>query len=271
MDDLVEWGRVLQDEDVVDDEARALAERRLDDYVALLDRVTGTEDDRVLAALLASVHPGDDYGAYETTYNAIWAFPSERVGAAIGAYLPTWLEGFDEAAVNVERMLLGLPRDPDAARSFRSAARAWSPDQRATTAARIAVWSREDEDWESIGAELGVPVHSPATEAPPADWPEPWRRALVDVRRGVVATAWPDRRDPTTNFPLVLALMEMDHGSSWREISGLLNPFVSWAKRCYPDFLAAFAALPAERADRVLANLDRVRPGVAEDLREARG
>jgi hypothetical protein len=71
-------GNIVQDNDnsVSQEEAVRRAER----YLELVDMVTGTEDNAVFLALVASLQSPHDYGAYDDTFCKIELFPEERFG-----------------------------------------------------------------------------------------------------------------------------------------------------------------------------------------------
>lgn len=259
---LVELGNVRQNDEPETDVRQQAAEERFDAYLKLVDSITGREEDRILEALLRSVHDVEDYGAYEATLNAVWTFSPTRVGAVAGAVLPDWLSGFTPLSTNLNppRILVYLPGDAAAESAFHVAASSWTSEQRDAVAIHLARWVEDDAQWEEIAARYGAEIHRPGSDLPGDDWPAHWKQALADLREGNVGGVWADERTPENNFPLVFALLELDHGKAWREVGMLLNPLSTWARPARPAFDKALAELPDERRERILAVITKVRP-----------
>ena len=85
-EELLQTGDIVQDGDTsVPQEA---AEGRFKRYEEMVEAVSGQEGIEAFISLIESLQAKDDYGAYETTYRALWPFPSIVAAQGLVAALP---------------------------------------------------------------------------------------------------------------------------------------------------------------------------------------
>ena len=96
---LREVGLITQDSDVNAD--RSLAEARFNEYVGMLDSVTGIEAPSVLVAVIDSICAGDDYGALQPAVAASSRFPPSAIDLRFLSALLNLFDRKGEAAVEV--------------------------------------------------------------------------------------------------------------------------------------------------------------------------
>lgn len=262
-------GSIHQDEDPpLSDEDEAAQQAGIAQYLQMLDEMTGEEGAPVAEAALWSIHPISDYGIYEGVYGALSRFTPAVLGETAARALPKWLARNGDHP-NIDAALMPVAYNDDTRAAFLAGAAAWSSRQRSTVTAAMKRWIRDSEQWEQVWDALGASTPASAREPIPTEWPEDWRRAAEAFRDdGRVNLAWTNERDLPTNFPRVFALLELRHGSRWREVGDFLNIFLR-RPRELPVFAAALWALPEDRRSRILSALERSHPGVTERLRDA--
>lgn len=265
-------GSIHQDDDPpLDDEADAVQQAGIQRYLEMLDELEKNAGDLSAAeveAVLMSLHALDDYGIYETVYGVLSHVAPELLGTTAVQVLPRWIaERGDHDTI--ASALARVAYSNDATRHFLAAAQSWDDSQRSAVLSALSHWVREDAAWEPIYTALGGVTHSAALDPIPADWPADWIAAAEAFRAsGRVKDTWLDERDFESNFPRVLALLELGHGNRWRDVPDLLNPLFVRRRNMLPAFGDALAALPAPRRERILAAIERARPDTARALRE---
>ncbi|NLF05705.1 MAG: hypothetical protein GX593_11990 [Actinomycetales bacterium] len=266
-------GSIHQDDDPpLDAEGDANEQARVARYLELLDAAgeddAARTDETVARAILRSLHPIDDYGIYQAAYGALETLDPETLVRALAAELPAWLaeRGVHDA---IEGAVAPLVWSDGGTDRLVEAARDWDEKQRATVRAAAEKWSRDDEAFDGLLRALGGALPPSGTDPIPEDWPQDWRAAALDFRAtGRVSTAWPDERNFASNFDRVLAIMQLGHGSRWRDVPDLLNPLLVRRRKELPAFARALADLPVARRARILAAVERARPAAAAVLRE---
>ncbi|MFK4790043.1 hypothetical protein [Microbacterium sp. ZW T5_56] len=265
-------GSIHQDEaPPLDDEADEDQQAGIQRYLEMLDELEENAGDLTgpqVEAVLLSLHALDDYGIYETAYGVLSQVDPEVLGKATAHVLPGWIaERGDHDAIASAASRVAYSED--ATRHFLGTAQSWSDPQRSTVLPALSRWFREDAAWERIHSALGGTAQPAAVDPIPADWPADWITAAEAFRSsGSVTGAWLDEGDFESNFPRVLALLELEHGQRWREVPDLLNPLFVRRRNMLPAFGAALAALPAPRRERILAAIERARADTANALRE---
>lgn len=266
-------GSIHQDDDPpLDAEGETAEKARVERYLELLGAIETDEsartDEAVARAVLWSLHPIDDYGIYQATYRALAAFEPEVLVRAIMTELPRWLvqRGVHDS---MGEALARLLWSEGGSQRLVEAAGHWDEAQRATVRAAAQEWAREDEAFEALVVALGGGLPPSGTDPIPEDWPEDWRAAALAFRdTGRVDVAWLDERDFASNFERVLAIMELGHGTRWRDVPSLLNPLLVRRRKEIPAFARALADLSDVRRARILAAVERARPAAAVELRE---
>ena len=263
-------GSIHQDDaDPLSDEDEAVEQAGIEQYQAMLDAVTGQEGQETLEAILWSLHPIDDYGIYEAAYSAVSLFDAAVLGETAARVLPEWVaRNGDHPSIQTAIMPVAYREDVGAA--FLGAAASWPDDARVEVVRVVESWIRESEDWEPLLRGLGGTVPAVEVDPIPADWPDDWRDAAEGFRdSGRVDLAWTDERTLENNFDRVFALLEVSHGSRWRELGDFLNILFIRRRKELPVFARALAELPASRREVIVEALERSRPGIAVALRES--
>jgi len=270
-DELIRLGGSIHQDDAppLNDEEDAEQQAGIQRYLAMLDEFDFEElsDQDTIEAILWSLHAIDDYGIYETAYGALSQADEAALGQAIGHVLPEWLLARGDHDSIAAAVWLLVDREVSREEFVRAAAE-WGGAERSLVLDALARWDREVEGWEPVGAALGVTARPVVAEDIPDDWPGDWRDAAIAFRaEGRVDRAWLDEREVASNFPRVLALLELGHGDRWREVPDLLNPLFVRHRETIPAFVDALSGLPAERRERVLAAISAARPDTAEALK----
>lgn len=270
-EELIRLGGSIHQDDAppLSDEEDAVQQAGIQRYLAMLDVFDFEElvDQDTIEAILWSLHAIDHYGIYETAYGALSLADETALGRAFARVLPEWLRTRGDHDSIAAAVWLLVERDTARAEFARGAA-GWAPDERSLVLAALARWDRDVEGWTPVAAALGVPVRESVADPLPADWPADWTAAAVAFREdGRVDRAWLDEGDFASNFPRVLALLEISHGDRWREVPDLLNPLFLRRRDAIPAFVDALAEVPSARRDRILGAIDSARPETADALR----
>ena len=88
--ELLQTGGIVQDGDT--SVPQEVAEKRFNRYVEMVEAVSGQEGIEAFMTLIESLQAKDDYGAYETTYRALWRFPPGVVAHGLVAALPRLIQ-----------------------------------------------------------------------------------------------------------------------------------------------------------------------------------
>lgn len=270
-DELIRLGGSIHQDDAppLDDEGDAVQQAGIQRYLEMLDVFDFEElvDQETIEAILWSLHAIDHYGIYETAYGALSLADETALGRAFGRVLPEWLRTRGDHDSIAAAVWLLVERDTARAEFVRGAA-GWTADERSMVLDALARWDREVEGWTPVAAVFGVPVRESVADPLPADWPADWTAAADAFREdGRVDRAWLDEDDFASNFPRVLALLEIGHGDRWREVPDLLNPLLVRRRDAIPSFVEALAGVSSARRDRILGAVESARPETADALR----
>lgn len=270
-DELIRLGGSIHQDDAppLSDEEDAVQQAGIERYLAMLDEFDFEElvDQETIEAILWSLHAMDHYGIYETAYGALSLADETTLGRAFGRVLPEWLRTRGDHDSIAAAVWLLVERDTARA-EFACGAAGWTADERSLVLDALTRWDREVEGWTPVVAALGVAVRESVAEPLPADWPADWTAAAVAFRAdGRVDRAWLYEGDIASNFPRVLALLEIGHGDRWREVPDLLNPLLVRRRDAIPAFVDALAGVPSARRDRILEAIGAARPETADALR----
>jgi len=272
-DELIRLGGSIHqdDEAPLSDSDDAVRQAGIERYYEILDDVTEDASPAEIEAILWSLHPIEDYGIYEAAYGALSNTNPSVLGTAAATVLPAWIEKHGDHG-SIFSALMFVASRSDARQAFLAGAAAWTLEQRALVLDVLGHWVRADQDWEPIHEALGGVTVSVALDPIPTDWPPTWKTAAEAFREsGRVDLAWPNEKSFPENFSQVLALIELSHGSGWREVPSLLNPLLVRRRDQLPAFVEALAALPEGRRARILAAIRLARPELAQGLETLRG
>jgi hypothetical protein len=237
-------------------------------FAELMDAVKGTESPRCAEFILGAVRLAHDNGVYESAYNALWRFPHEEIGTWLAGVLPAFQRRMGRTG-QVERFLIPLSLSGPAQEGFVRASAGWLPVERRTIIAAMREWCRTTPEWEPLLMKVGgSPPAAPAPHDIPVEWPAKYRTFLARVRGGrtKLVEAW-NGRSLRGQLDLVVALLTVEHGKTWRDVDALTNPlFTSFAKRLYPEFVEKVRMLPEKARATLLASLGRVAPAKLERL-----
>ncbi len=240
-----------------EDEATQQAD--VERYLAMLDELPHKIDADVIAAVLWSLHPIEDYGIYQAAYSVLSQTEPTLFGQVAARVLPDWLAKNGDHD-SIQTALMGIVED-ECQPAFLDGAKRWDDDERAIVRSALTRWLREDESWLPICEALGVAAPETTLDPIPDDWSADWKSAAEAFRAtGAVNLAWLDERDFAGNFDRVFALIELGHGERWRDVADLLNPLLVRRRKEIPRFIESLAALPADRRGRILAAIQRARP-----------
>jgi len=241
----------------------------------LMYSLKGTEDVEYLNKLIDSAKLQDDYGAYESLFNAIWVFPLEVVGEVLAKRLPEFqrrMGKYDQ----VFRFYLPIPTDPKILNAFLEEAKSWNTSDKRTAISAIKKWSVEDEEWETVLEKLGKPVSKTAEDPIPEEWNDSWKKRLENARKGsgefcISDIVWrKGKKEWLEDLDFLIELLALNHGKNWRQIDTMTNPFWGFAyTTIYPTFIERFRLLPAEKQTKILENIKRVNKKKYKDLVEA--
>lgn len=270
-DELIRLGGSIHQDGAppLSDEEDAVQQAGIERYLAMLDEFDFEEliEQEPIEAVLWSLHAIADYGIYETAYGALSQADEAALGRAFGRVLPEWLQKRGDHDSIAAAVWLLVDRDV-AREEFAAAAAGWGSEERNLVLDALTRWDREVEGWTPVVLALGGVVRERATDSIPEEWPADWSAAALAFREeGRVDRAWLDEREISSNFPRVLALLEIGHGDRWREVPDLLNPLFVRRRDAIPAFIEALADLPSERRERILAAIGSARPETAEVLR----
>jgi hypothetical protein len=265
--DQTAWARDL------DAAAQLSSPEEYEAFAAAVDAVTGEEGDATLEALLAAVRLAHDLGAYEGLHNALWRFPPARLGTFLGARLPAFLRRMNRHQQVLRFLVPLLPGGVGHAAfgPFVEALRALPAADQATVRRAVRDWAREGAELEPLGEALtgaSQPKRTAALPPPPEDWPARWKANLAALRADQPVRVWKEGRPD--ELPQVVALLAEPLGAGWRQADRLTTPlFLSFAKRLWPAFVAAVAALPPAQRERLLAQVGRTSRDRGRTLRDA--
>jgi hypothetical protein len=107
--ELIQTGNIVQDDD--DSISQKEAKDRLNRYVELLEMVEGDESQHVFQAIVDSIQAENDYGAYESTYNALWKFSPEKFARYFVSALPGFIQRYGEESGRFLLALTGWGRE----------------------------------------------------------------------------------------------------------------------------------------------------------------
>ncbi|MCL2147785.1 MAG: hypothetical protein FWH47_00365 [Methanomassiliicoccaceae archaeon] len=252
-------------------------------FVRLTDHITGNEEIGWLDCLLDAICVEDDYGTYESLYNAIWRFPCDMAAKRLAEYLPDLQRRMSHAPFQVWRFYIPIPQKEQSASAFLEAASAWDDKERRTGMDAMKAWCMlsggDEKAWGPIYEALGgkLPKAVPVDPIPDAyGWPdalkervEEWRALPPD--KNSVRVFWFGGKETRmeewrADLPRIVEALALRHGEKWRDINVWQNPFSFFARELYPDFVEAMAKAPEDIRDRAVSNIKKARPRNYTDM-----
>ena len=230
----------------------------------LIYSLHGDEGISYLYKLIDSVKLKEDFGLYESIYNAIWAFPPKVVAQTLAKRLPAFQKRMGKYD-QVFRFYLPISTNESLSNPFIEEAKQWTASEKRTAFAAIKNWSVEDEKWEDILAQLGKPVSKSKEDPIPEYWDETWKTRLEEIREkegefSFNGLFWKKGKKVwLEDLDFLLEVLSLNHGKNWRQIDNITNPLWFYAKTTvYPTFLKKLKELPIEKQTKILENIKRV-------------
>ncbi|WP_036153786.1 hypothetical protein [Maribacter forsetii] len=230
----------------------------------LMYSLTGTEDSCYLNLLIDTVRLKDDFGLYESLYNAMWTFPPKTVVQVLAKRLPAFHTRMGKQD-QVFRFYMPISTNAELSSAFIKEAKHWSASEKRKSLSVLKTWSIEDEKWESILANLGKPVSKSKEDAIPEYWDESWKIRLKEVRKNEGEFSFNDlfwkkgKKNWLEDLDFLLEVLSLNHGKNWRQVDNITNPLWFYAKtKVYPTFIKKLKQLPVENQDKILENIKRV-------------
>ena len=251
----------------------------------LVETITGEEDIEWLDCLLDSICVEDDYGPYESLYNAIWRFPADMAGKRLAEYLPALSRRMSHAPFQVWRFYIPVHQKEASVAAFTESALKWNSEDLKTGRDTIESWckqsSHDEEAWMPIYQKLGGKSFEPVPVDPildSYDWSEELKQRLAVWRdlpagKNSEKVFWFGGKTThmeqwRSDLPHIVEALALRHGEKWRDVNVWMNPFGTFGKALYPEFAEAFANAPEDVRNRALANIKKAREATYEDLCE---
>jgi len=233
-------------------------------FSALAYSLKGDEEVQYLEKLIDAVQLKDDFGVYESLYNAIWLFPQNIVGKVLAKKLPEFqkrMGTYDQ----VSRFYIPIPTNQEALDTFLKASKKWSPSEKEIAIAAIKEWILDIEEWEPILKKLGQPILKRKEDPIPQEWDESWQKRLEQGRKkggefGISELLWNGgKKQWLEDLDFLIEMLALNHGKHWRQVDNMINPLWMYANKIiYPTFVERFKKIPKEKQQRILENIKRV-------------
>lgn len=230
----------------------------------LMDSLKGNENVLFLNKLIDAVKLKNDFGLYESLYNAIWIFPPPLVAQTLAKRLPEFekrMGKFDQ----VFRFYLPVPKEAEVLDIFIEEAKKWTRDERKTALSAIKNWSVEDEEWEIVLEKLGAPVAKTQEDPIPEYWEENWKKRFENGRKkggeySISGIFWKKgKKEWLEDLDFLMEVLALNLGKDWRQIDTMTNALWFFAKTTvYPTFINKLKELPSEKQTKILENIQRV-------------
>lgn len=241
----------------------------------LMYSLNGDEDIRYLNKLIDTVRLKDDFGLYESLYNAIWSFPKKIAGQTLAKRLPEFQKRMGKYD-QVFRFYIPVSNNDEILNTFIEEAKKWTVTERRPSLSALKNWSIEDEEWEKILEKLGKPV-SKITEDPiPEYWNESWKIKLEEARKkegeySISSLFWKKgKKEWLDDLDFLIEVLALNQGKNWRQIDTITNPLWFFAKTTvYPTFVEKLKQLHNEKQTKILDNIKRVNKQKFKQLNEA--
>lgn len=232
-------------------------------YSDLMYSLTGKEDLKYLQKVIDSIILLDDYGLYESTFNAIWCFPAKTIGSLLAERLPELqrkMGRYDQ----VFRFYIPLINEGEAQDAFIEAANKWNSSEKRTGLLALRKWAIEEEEVELLLARLGKPLPKEKEDPIPEEWTEDWKERLKLGRDGegefsISEKFWKGGKENwKKDLDFLIEVCAMNQGKKWRQIDTITNPFWFFAKTTmYPEFVKRIKKLDEDKRTKLLNNIKK--------------
>lgn len=243
-------------------------------FSELMYSLNGDEAADYLNKLIDAIRLKDDFGVYESLYNAIWAFPPKLVGEILAqrlSELQKRMGKYDQVC----RFYIPIPNNIDALNAFLEEAKHWTTTEKRTSLSALRNWFIEDENWGSVLEKLGKPIAKTKEDPIPEDWDENWKKRLEEGRKKGGEYAISDifwkkgKKQWLEDLDFLLEVLALNLGKSWRQIDTITNALWFFAnKTVYPTFVNKLKELPIEKQTKILDNIKRVNKQKFKELSE---
>jgi len=230
----------------------------------LMYSLNGDEDVSYLNKLIDTVRLKEDFGLYESLYNAIWRFPPKLVGQILAKRLPEFqkrMGKFDQ----VFRFYIPITNNEDALNGFLEETKNWTTSEKRTSLSALKIWLIDDEDWEAVLEKFGKPITKPKEDAIPEYWEENWKKRFEDGRKkggeySISGIFWKKgKKEWLEDLDFLMEVLALNLGKDWRQIDTMTNALWFFAKTTvYPIFVQKLKELSIEKQTKILDNIKKV-------------
>lgn len=243
-------------------------------FSELMYSLNGDEDVNYLHKLIDAIKLKDDFGLYESLYNAIWTFPAKLVGQTLAKRLPEFQKRMGKYD-QVFRFYIPISNSAEILNAFLEEAKQWTTSERRTSLSALKKWSIEDGEWEKILEKLGKPVSKIKEDPIPEYWDESWKSRLEEARKkddeySISSLFWKKgKKEWLEDLDFLLEVLALNQGKNWRQIDTMTNALWFFAKTTvYPIFVEKLKQLPNEKQTKILDNIKRVNKQKFKQLNE---
>lgn len=240
----------------------------------LMYALNGDEDVSYLNKLIDTVRLKDDFGLYESLYNAIWVFHPILVAQVLAKRLPEFqkrMGKFDQ----VSRFYIPIPNNETILTAFVEEAKNWTATEKRTSVSALKNWLSEDENWEKVLEKLGKSIATSEEDPIPAYWEETWKKRFEDGRKkgeefSVSGIFWKKgKKEWIEDLDFLMEVLALNLGKDWRQVDTMTNPLWFFAKTTvYPIFIQKLKRLPIEKQTKILDNIKKVKKEKFKQLSE---
>ncbi|SHE65300.1 hypothetical protein [Pedobacter caeni] len=243
-------------------------------FADLMYSLDGNEGPSYLNKLIESVKLKEDFGVYESLYNAIWAFPPTLVAQTLAKRLPEFQKRMGKYD-QVFRFYIPVSNNDELLNAFLEEAKQWTAAERRTSISALKNWSIEDEEWEKVLEKLGKPAAKINEEPIPEHWDERWKIRLEEARKkegeySISSLFWKKgKKEWLEDLDFLLEVLALNQGKNWRQVDTMTNALWFFAhKIAYPTFVEKLRLLPNEKQVKILDNIKRVNKRKFKQLNE---
>lgn len=230
----------------------------------LMYSLNGDEDISYLNKLIDAVRLKEDFGLYESLYNAIWVFPPKLAGKTLAKRLPEFQKRMGKYD-QVFRFYIPISNNEEILNTFLEEAKNWTTAEKRTALSAIKNWSVEDEDWETVLEKLGKTVSKTKEDTIPEYWDENWKKRFEDGRKkggeySISGIFWKKgKKEWLADLDFLMEVLALNLGKDWRQIDTMTNALWFFAKTTvYPTLVEKLKELPIEKQTKILDNIKKV-------------
>ncbi len=229
-------------------------------FADLMEMLDGDEEIAFCRKLLETVKLKHDHGVYESSYNALWRFPSADVGRLLANELPSFQKRMGKYD-QVFRFYLPIEKNTEARNAFISEAKKWTNSEKTTAINAIKKWIIEIEAWENIFVQLGGTIKPQEESVIPTTWCDEWKKRLNNAKqKGMNSLFWKGNKNQwLEDLDFLLEVLALNLGKNWREIDTITNQLWGYAQKiAFAPFIEKLKLLPKAQQQKILANIKRV-------------